>query len=268
LSVVVLLTVVLSFIAACPLAATGISPSLICPAQFQSDIDITSFPSCSVEIRIDGGPYESTLVGTLEFGFGLWPDEPDFMGIAFREVSMEIQNVAMTVDAVGVGSDEMREYVFAYADWGMLFDCFKSHNPAAVSARNNWPWTPGSNIVLSITEELNETEAQHLLFAGQVIEYESLTIHYADGSRIVCGPKVLTVGANFTRSNGAWSVDYILQASDDEHATLQDGSVTIVVGAVPPLRPQYLAFLAGAPFVFVSAIVCFLRRRKHTTAIS
>ncbi len=59
------------------------------------------------------------------------------MGIAFWEVSMGIQNVAMTVDAVGVGSDEMREYVFAYTDWGMLFDCFKSHAPAAVSARNN-----------------------------------------------------------------------------------------------------------------------------------
>lgn len=101
-----------------------------------------------------------------------------------------------------------------------------------------------------------------------MIEYENLTIHYADGSRIVCGPKVLTVGANFTRSNGAWSVDYILQASEDEHATLEDGSVTIVMGTMPALQSQYSALLVGAPFVFVSAIVCFLRRRKHTTAVS
>lgn len=212
---------------------------------FGAGIDVEGLPSAEIQLIIEGPPSGSSITGTLDFGFGEWIGE-DVVGIGYSEVSIITHHSDLYMDISGIGCDMMREYVFAYTHEGELFDNLKSGIPSGEYPRNSWPWD-SENHATTYTERFNETILSELVFVGFVIEYENLTARYDDGSFVVCGPRYLTLGVNFTMSDGNWNVERIFTSSTSDGVEISSSSITVILSDYPAARPQANLLLILAP---------------------
>jgi len=196
--------------------------------------------------------FGNQIEATLEYGFQYDNTSMTYL-IGFSQQYLTIETSMIFARASGLGYDEMREYPFAYTEDGMITDYWVNHTPNWISRRDYAAWTPvtrSSGYLGPITEE-NMT---HLTKAGDIIEFENLTIYFDDGSSFLCGPRLITVGVNFTQQNDNWQCEYLLYSSDSQNTQIQDSELTIHLQEMDPISIPFLGF----SFVIVVAVVLSL----------
>ena len=91
----------------------------------------------------------------------------------------------------------------------------------------------------------------HLTMAGDIVEFENLTIYFDDGSSFLCGPRLITVGVNFTRQDDEWQVEYLLNSSNSQNIIFHESALTVHLQEMDPISIPFL----GLSFVIIIAII-------------
>ena len=235
------------------------------PNYTQSDINTSPLPTTEIEICINEGAFGGSITGVLGFGFGGWENE-DAVGIGWLEKNIFVTHSELFMDPVAIGCDEMRVYIFAYTEDGELFDSFRDGQASCEYYRNNWPWGKNDRIVEAYGEKIDEDTLSQLTFAGCIIEYENLTIHHEDGSMLTGGPQVVSIGVNFTKTEGTWFVHNLIATSDEDGVTVSNDRIEILIESTAPLRLQFVGLAVALPIVILT-IILFIKK-KRGSAIS
>ena len=222
-------------------------------------IDIDNLPSASINMLLVGGPLGNNINATITVGFSL----SDNYSLGFQQEFLGINTGPATVKAVGLGYDEMREYPFFYTSSGELFDYTLTPYPSWTSRRHYAAWTALNTIELYLGP-ISEDNITNALYCGDIIEFENLTIYFEDGSSFVCGPRLITLKANFSKSVEMWETQVTIQTSDDQGVTIEENLVEIDLRFYEPLSPG-LPIIGVA--VGVTALIGLLLYRKELSII-
>jgi hypothetical protein len=231
------------------------------PNYIQSDINTSSLPTTEIEICLNEGAFGGSITGVLGFGFGGW--EEDVVGIGFLEKNILVTHSELFMDPVAIGCDKMRVYIFAYTEDGELFDSFRDGFASVEYCRNNWPWGKNDRIVEAYGERIDEDTLSQITFAGCIIKYENLTIHHEDGSMLTGGPQVVSIGVNFTKTEGMWSVHHLIAVSDEDGVTISNDRIEILVAGSSPLRFQVVGLIIAVPLVVLVILLFVKKKRAH-----
>jgi len=218
---------------------------------------VESLPSTPISILISPGPLGNQINATVTIGFE-FSSSDDTLKLGFRQEYLKISDGALSSSVLGLGYDEMREYPFFYTSEGCLFDYRLTPHPSWISRRYYAAWTETSywgGYLGPISQE-NISKAT---VVGDVIEFENLTIYYEDSTSFVCGPSVITIGAKFTLDGNNWSVEQIVNASDEGGVTIKEEGVEIIPRRFEPVRPVVLIALFAIPVIIVSAYLIHKR---------
>jgi len=151
----------------------------------------------------------------------------------------------------------MREYPFFYTSSGELFDYTLTPYPSWISRRHYAAWTDvfrASGYLGPISED-NITNA---LYCGDIIEFENLTIYFEDGSSFVCGPRLITLKANFSKSAENWDTQVTIQTSDN-----QGNLVEIALRYSEPLSPLLPATGIAVGVITLIGLLLYRKRAQH-----
>jgi hypothetical protein len=188
--------------------------------------------------------------------------------VGFCQEFLVVNNSLGAVAVTGLGYDEMREYPFVYYEDGVSFDRWKDRLPGWISYRPYAAWTETSRMGLW-TGPIPPENITRLTKTGEIIEFENLAVYFEDGSSFVCGPRLITVGVNFTQQEGVWETNMILEVSNETGVTIGGDNITVVLQGQVPLHPVFLVTVVAIPITItlVGIAIIYLRRRlrSHTT---
>ena len=223
--------------------------------------EISNLPSASITINILGALFGNQIKAGLDFNFQY--DAATMMyRIGFSQQNLVITDSILFKRAIGLGYDEIRVYPYAYTDNGMLADFWVNHTPN-YDGRGNYPaWTPSNNMSLYFGPFSEETMT-HFTKAGDIIEFENLTIYFDDGSSFVCGPQLITVGVNFTRQNDGWQTDYLLGSSDSQNTIFHESALTVHLQKMDPISIPFLELSFVIVIAIVVSFTCYRYRIKR-----
>ncbi|TFH03476.1 MAG: hypothetical protein E4H14_16635 [Candidatus Thorarchaeota archaeon] len=228
--------------------------------------EISDLPNASITINILGTMFGNQIEAKLDYGFRYDNTSSLIYGIGFSQQYLTIENSIIFTQASGLGYDEMREYPFAYTDSGMITDYWLNHTANWISRRKYAAWTSLAAYG-GYLGPISEENITHLTKVGDIIEFENLTIYFEDGTSFLCGPRVITVGVNFTQQNGEWEVEYLIDSSDSQHTLIQESEMTIYLSKSDPISTP---FIGGVSVAFVIVIILSLEwyRRRLPKSLS
>ncbi|TFG27832.1 hypothetical protein EU528_12180 [Candidatus Thorarchaeota archaeon] len=220
--------------------------------------EISNLPNATVTIDLFGVLFGNQIEAKLNYGFR-YDNTSMTYAIGFSQQYLTITNSIIFTRSSGLGYDEMREYPFAYTEYGMITDYWLNHTPNWVSRREYAAWT-SLDSVGGYLGPISEENMTHLTKAGDIIEFENLSIYFDDGSSFLCGPQIITVGVNFTQQNGEWQVEYILESSDSQNTQIYESELVIYLPLVDPIS---LPFIGGVSFAVLVVIVLLSKWYKR-----
>ena len=241
-----------------------------------NDDIIDTLPSASISLFLEKEPLGTVINATLTFEF----DESDWpiynittIGVGFRQEHLSVSNGLGAVPVVGLGYDEMREYPFMYFNTGVFLNHWVNRTPVWTSFRPYPAWTEefGVETYTGMADPDKPSQnASQIITAGDIIEFENLTVYFEDDTSFVCGPRLIRVGVNFTqREERVWEVNKILEVSNETGVTIGGDSMTVVLQGQVPLHPVFLAAVVTIPITItlVGIAIIYRRRRSrfHTT---
>lgn len=213
---------------------------------------IEDLPSATISMMIIGGQLGNTINATLTIGFY---SEGGEVGIGFRQELLRISSGPVYARAVGLGYDEMRERPFFYTIHGNVTN--PALPPSPVSSRQHAGWTV-SEWCGAWTGPISEQNITEATFCGDIVEFENLTVYFEDGSSFVCGPNVITLGANFTRTEDVWNTSVIIETSDAQGISVDNNVVTISLRYSEPISST-VTVATIAIVAVVAVVLCFKR---------
>lgn len=239
---------------------TALTDSFV-PSDIQStptETHIGALPRATITMMISGGIPGNRINATITVGFTPQSGEGIF-GIGFRQEFLRIITGLGAVRARGLGYDEMRERPYFYTTGGEVFDHRDDPFPSWISRRHYAAWTQTASMALYLgpISEQNITEAT---YCGNLIEFENLTVYFEDNSSFVCGPRLISLAANFTRTGESWNTSITIETSDDEGVTIEEDTVTVMLRQPEPLSP----ILPTVGVVGLTVIVILFAYRRRT----
>ena len=211
-------------------------------------------PSASISMLLVGDSPGNILNATITIGFYF---NGDCVGIGFHQELLHISTEPAYVRAVGLGYDEMREYSFFSTIHGNVID--HSLIPSVVSHRHYAAWTE-SEWFGTWTGPISEQNITEATFYSDIIEFENLTVYFEDGSSFVCGPQLISLAANFTRTGEMWNTNITIETSDAEGISIDNDVVTISIRY--PESISTILYVTIITIVAVVAGVLYLKRRR------
>jgi len=203
-------------------------------------------PTAPLTIIIDSGDQGTQITGALEFGF---LDQSTGVSIGIIVDWLQIHNGFNLTDVRGLGYEEARSYSFAYLGDTELFNSWESRTPDSTINPSSVVWSPDQKESIHIGD-IPKYEIQDLTQAGYIIEYENLRVYFQDGSSALVGPSNLTLGVNFTRIDGVWNTEYILESSAGAGVDFGSNSVEMQLYSSIPQQEQ---FSTGGAFTVPAA---------------
>jgi hypothetical protein len=211
-------------------------------------------PSSAISIMVSGGLLGSYINATLSFHFIF----DDFLSLGFEQEYLEIRDGLFSSPVLGLGYDEMREYPYFYTERGELFDYRKKPAPSWASRRFYAAWTEGAKAGYYLGPISDENISRATL-AGDVVEFENLTVYYADSSSRRVGPQLITVGVEFSHDEGDWSIEHTVNASDEVGVTIQTQQIHVPLQHFEPVgKISIVALVAMGLF----GLGLYVRRKK------
>lgn len=214
----------------------------------------------SITMMLNGHPLGNSINATLVFGFRFDSTENEYK-IGFSQQYLSISDSPLFLRALGLGYDEMREFPFAYTTEGMITDYWYNHTPNWTSKRPYLTWTEKSRWG-GYLGPISEENMTHLSMAGDFVEFENLTIYYEDGSSSLCGPELITLGVNLTKTDSEWSVQYVISTSTLEGVTIDESRVTIQLTKADQVSIVFISMLSGGIVLVIITIVIYKKRES------
>ena len=240
-----------------------------------NDDIIDTLPSASISLFLEKGPLSTGINATLTFGFSQndWLYNYNIISVGYIQEYLSVSNGIGAVPVVGLGYDEMREYPFMYFNTGVFLNHWVNRTPVWTSFRPYPAWTEefGVETYTGMADPDKPSQnASQIITAGDIIEFENLTVYFEDDTSFVCGPRLIRVGVNFTqREERVWEVNKILEVSNETGVTIGGDSMTVVLQGQVPLHPVFLVTVVTIPItVTLVGIAIIYRRRRlksHTT---
>jgi hypothetical protein len=213
----------------------------------------------SITMVLKGHPLGNSINATIVFGFR-FDSINDVYTIGFSQQYLRISSSHVFLRALGLGYDEMREYPFAYTTEGIITDFWKNHTPNWTSRRPYLTWTEESRWG-GYLGPISEDNMTHLSMAGDIVEFENLTIYYEDGTSSLCGPELITIGVNFTRTDSEWVVQYLISSSTLEGVTIEESQVTIQMIRADRVSIEFISVLSGGIVLVIITITIYKKRK-------
>ncbi len=217
---------------------------------------IDHLPSASINTFLIGGALGNNINATITIGFTF---NNACYSLGFQQEYLRINTGPAAVKAVGLGYDEMREYPFFYTSNGELFDYTLTAHPSWTSKRLYPAWTEVDRAFASLGP-ISEDNITNTLYCGNIIEFENLTIYFDDGNSFVCGPRLITLKANFSKNTEGWDTQVTIQTSDNQGVTIEENLVEIALRYSEPLSP--LLPVTGIAVGVISLIGLVLYRKR------
>lgn len=213
------------------------------------------------DIIITDGPYGSTIAASAMI-YAEPEDNPfgPMIGFGISLLRAEIVDAPVAHEIEGLGFGMLRDYAIAYRDSIPVFNEWQNGTPGWKSWRPYAVWTdsgaPGWGSLIP------SEDWDNLTLVGDVVEIENLTVYLANGQSIRCGPDIIRIAANFTRTADGWdSTKYVKieggQAEVDGTQIRMD-----LGGAIPPSPLRSLPYVGIAAGV-VAALVILWHRGKQ-----
>jgi len=216
-------------------------------------------PSSTNSIIISGGILGSFINATLTFCFKESISDESFK-LGFNQEYLEIRDGLFSSPVLGLGYDEMREYPYFYTESGELFDYRKKPAPSWASRRFYAAWTEGAKAGYYLGPISDENISRATL-AGDVVEFENLTVYYADSSSRRMGPQLITVGVEFAHEDGDWSIEHTVNASDEVGVIIETQQIHVPLQHFEPVgRISIVALVAMGLF----GLGLYVRRKKRS----
>jgi hypothetical protein len=210
---------------------------------------------------IRGGQFGNTVNATISIMFDLSISEQN-VSIGFRQEYLRITAGPLAVRAKGLGYDEMREFPFFYTESGRLFDYRLTPYPSWISRRHYAAWTETSAMALYLGP-ISEQNITEVSYCGDLIEFENLTVYFEDNSSFVCGPRLISLAANFTKTGDGWDTALAIETSDNEGVTIESNIVTVLLRYPEPLSPVTPIVGVGACAALLVGVYVLWRRSKE-----
>jgi len=175
---------------------------------------------------------------TLTFRFACCSDSGS---VGYKQDFLEVENGPDAVPVVGLSYTRKCEYLFAYLGTQELFDEWGSGQLGCITENGQHPyplWTPDSTESQNVGPIPVENVSQSII-VGYVVEYDDLTLYFSNDEYILCGPKTIAAGMNFTL-DGEWSMTPILEVSDTSNVVLDERSIDVSLEGHMPIDPDWL----------------------------
>jgi hypothetical protein len=183
--------------------------------------------------------------------------------VGFGQERLIVENGLVSVAVTGLGYDEMRKYPFIYYEDAVVYDFWKNGFPTWISYKPYPVWTE-THEMTTYNGPISPENVSMLVKTGDIVEFENLTIYFDDGSSFVCGPQLITMGMNFTQTETGWTIQQILNVSDQSGVTIGDDSITISLRGSVPLHTVFLGLIITVPAVVIVGAVWWRRRRLQS----
>lgn len=161
--------------------------------------------------------------------------------VSYKQDFLEVENGPDAVPVVGLSYTRKCEYLFAYLGTQELFDEWGSGQPGCITENGQHPyplWTPDSTESQNVGPIPVENVSQSII-VGYVVEYDDLTLYFSNDEHILCGPKTIAAGMNFTL-DGEWSMMPIFEVSDTSNVVINEKSIDVSLEEHVPIDPDWL----------------------------
>jgi len=223
------------------------------------------FPmSCShnvtFEIVITDGPMGSGI--TAPVTIFLAPDlyDENEINLGMYLGPLNIHNAPAAYEIKGLGFDELREYPIIYQNSTPHYDYWTNGSPQWISFRPYAAWTEKGGLGLAVP--LSPDEWDDLTLAGDVVEFENLTIYLENEQPVKCGPDIIRIGANFTPAPEVWNSSCMVEIEGGE-AEVDGMQIHINLGGAIPPSPLRCILYSGVAGGIIAALVVLWHRGKQ-----
>lgn len=161
--------------------------------------------------------------------------------VGYKQDFLEVENGPDAVPVVGLSYTRKCEYLFAYSGTQELFDEWGSGQSGCITENGQHPyplWTPDSTESQNVGPIPIENVSQSII-VGYVVEYDDLTLYFSNAEHILCGPKTIAAGMNFTL-DGEWSITPIFEVSDTSNVVLNGRSIDVSLEEQVPIDLDWL----------------------------
>jgi len=220
---------------------------------------IEDLPSASVRLLLVGEDPEDVVNATITIGFY---SNGNRIGIGFHQKVLHTTNGSSSIAAIGLGYDELREYSHFSTTQGDVID--NTLNPGCVSHRHYAAWTASewSGTWNGPISDENITDA---IFCSDIIEIENLRVYFEDGSSSICGPQLIRLTINFTKTGEIWNTDIAIETSSSDGVSIENEVLTIPIRFPEYLSPVfYLTLISTIAIVIVVVGVFYLKGIRNT----
>ncbi len=197
-------------------------------------------PVASVNIIIDDYVAGTKVNATISFEF---MDFGDSYGVGYEQQFIQVTNGGDAVPVGGISYSERREYSFAYLGADKLFDRLIEEEPDCTTNNPDYPdivWDIGSKESQYVGPIWIDNMSQ-LSHAGYVLQYDDMTLCFENDEFLVLGPKVMTVGVNFTHFDAEWSAQLIFDVSESAGITRDAWTITVDLTGGVPIDPNWMS---------------------------
>ncbi len=177
---------------------------------------VSNLPEQTVSMLFDGCQLGTRMNVSITFGLKNRFTQPVTFGVGAFCQPLQVENGHLASEVVGIGYLELREYPFLYVNGSARFDFWKEKVPSWSSRRDRVVWTQDTGAFGVSNGILEDGNISLIDFAGDIFEFENLTVFFRDGSSSVLGPKLITVGMNFTHIEDGWASHTIFSSSGND----------------------------------------------------
>ena len=202
----------------------------------------TNWPEQTVSILFDATLLGTSINASILFGLRNRLVQGNSFGVGLICEPLQIVNGRFASAVLGLGYAEMRECPFLSVNGSLLLDFLKDNEPSWISRRNLAAWTDEGGFGTYSSVILNSSDFD---YAGDILEFENLTVYFEDGTSSLVGPELITVGMNFTRVGNGWNRQVIFSTSENDTRIVNDSVYEIPSLIDIPLNIPVVALTAG-----------------------
>lgn len=241
-----------------------------------SDTEQVSLPRANATIILKDRIAGTTVYATVGFNF---TSDSNGTDIGFVQYPLRVTDGNDTVSVSGLDYAERGVNVFAYAgNVEIMNSSWGFYASYAFDYQLQPPWS-NRTMDASYNGPVDSWSISNLTEVGFILQYDNLTLCFANGTRKAIGVRVSTIGLNFTRLDDNWSHTLIVDMSGAAGLAVNGSEVTIYIDGLVPIDSNWLPppealmreeqmFIASIPWliaiVAVVAVVGILgQRRRH-----
>ncbi len=223
---------------------------------------VNNLPEQTVSMLFDGCQLGTRMNVSITFGLKNQFTQPVTFGVGAFCQPLQVENGQLASAVVGIGYLELREYPFLYVNGSARFDFWKDKVPSWSSRRNRVVWTQDTGAFGVSNGILEDGNISLVDFAGDIFEFENLTVFFRNGPSSIMGPKLITVGMNFTHIANGWVSHTIFSSSGNDTRVDNEYVYEITSFTRVPLNYPVVILTIGIGIVLSVIILDEMKEQK------